>query len=86
MENFEKDNDDSLDDVFLKTLEKNDIDFLRKSLMKFNMKDNFSNQNSKKYNVKIRKYLIIKKHPCHTRQSMFSVLFKFIFSNTKKRK
>jgi len=48
-----KDDDDFFDDLFLKTLEKNDIDYLKQSLRNFNIKDSLFDVNfSKKYNVK----------------------------------
>ena len=49
----EKGNDDSFDDLFLKTLEKNDLDYLKQSLLKFNLKESINDTiSSKKYNVK----------------------------------
>ena len=48
-----KDDDDFFDDLFLKTLEKNDIDYLKQSLHNFNIKESLFDANfSKKYNVK----------------------------------
>lgn len=45
--------DDSFDEYFIKTLQKNDIDYLKQSLMNFNIKDSSGvEQNVKKYNVK----------------------------------
>ena len=48
-----KNDDDSFDELFIKTLEKNDIDYLKRSLMNFNTKDSTGiDPNVKKYNVK----------------------------------